>query len=59
MKLSDQLRALATAIPDHAPLLTACADKLEESRQWKLAWTQAELRNEQLTQELKLLRSKP
>lgn len=59
MKMSDELRALSARYPEHTEFLQACADKLDESRQWKLAWIQSELRNEALTRELELLRSKP
>jgi hypothetical protein len=56
--MTDELRSLGSRYPEHAEFLAACADKLEESRQWKLAWIQSELRNEALTRELELLRSK-
>jgi len=56
--MTDELRSLGSLYPEHAEFLAACADKLEESRQWRIAWIQSELRNEQLTQELELLRSK-
>jgi hypothetical protein len=59
MKLSDQLRALAPTLPEHGPLLTACADMLDQSRHWKLAWAEAELKCEQLTRELNALQSPP
>jgi hypothetical protein len=57
--MTDELRALSARYPEHTEFLQACADKLDESRQWKLAWIQSELRNEALTRELELLRSKP
>ena len=40
MKLSDQLRYLAD-FPSHAPIapvLTAAADKLDDSHLWRDAW---------------------
>lgn len=57
--MSDELRSLGSRYPEHAEFLAACADKMDDSRDWKLAWTQSELRNEALTRELELLRSKP
>jgi hypothetical protein len=56
VKTTDELRALCALYPKHADLLESCATKLEEARQWKLAWAQAELKNDQLTRELEMLR---
>lgn len=61
MKLSDQLRYLAD-FPSHAPIapiLTAAADKLDDSHLWRDAWMEAEKRVEQLTRELNAVRSVP
>jgi hypothetical protein len=54
--MSDQLRTLAALMPEHTEFLEACADKMDDSRQWKLAWIRAETEKEQLTRELELLR---
>lgn len=54
--MSDQLRTLAALMPEHTEFLGACADKMDDSRQWKLAWIRAEIEKEQLTRELELLR---
>ena len=59
MKLSDQLRYLAD-FPSHtpiAPILTAAADKLDDSHLWRDAWMQAENRVDLLTKELEQVRS--
>jgi hypothetical protein len=56
VKTTDELRALCELYPKHADFLESCATKLEEARQWKLAWAQAELKNDQLTRELELIR---
>lgn len=58
MKLSDQLRYLAD-FPSHtpiAPILTAAADKLDDSHLWRDAWMASEKRVEELTRELDRLR---
>lgn len=59
MKLSDQLRTLAD-FPFYKtiePILTAAADKLDDSHLWRDAWMQAENRADQLTKELEQVRS--
>ncbi len=61
MKLSDQLRYLAD-FPSHAPIapvLTAAADKLDDSHLWRDAWMAAEKKVEELTRELNAVRSVP
>lgn len=61
MKLSDQLRYLAD-FPSHAPIapvLTAAADKLDDSHLWREAWMRSEKRVEELTRELDAVRSVP
>jgi hypothetical protein len=61
MKLSDQLRYLAD-FPSHAPIapvLTAAADKLDDSHLWRDAWMRSEERVEELTRELNAVRLVP
>jgi hypothetical protein len=54
--MTDELRTLCFTYPGHAEFFEACADKLEEARRWKLAWIETEVKNEQLTRELEVLR---
>jgi len=56
VKMTDELRTLCFTYPGHAEFFEACADKLEEARRWKLAWIETEVKNEQLTRELEVLR---
>jgi hypothetical protein len=56
VRMTDELRALCATYPDHAEFFQACADKLDEARRWKQAWIETEIKNEQLTRELEVLR---
>ena len=56
---TESLRHLAD-FPSHkeiALILEAAAQSLEDQRHWRHAWIRAEMRVEELTSELELLRS--
>ena len=57
MKLVDRLRLLAEAFESLRPLLNEAAERLEDQRQWRQMWLNAEKRVEELTSELNEVRS--
>jgi hypothetical protein len=56
MKLTEELRAIKDAYPAIEELLKAAAQRLEDQRQWRGAWLNAENKVELLTSELSMLR---
>lgn len=57
MKLTERLRLLAEAFESLRPLLNEAAERLEDQRQWRQMWLDAEKRVEELTSELNEVRS--
>lgn len=57
MKLTERLRLLAEAFESLRPLLNEAAERLEDQRQWRQMWLNAEKRVEELTSELNEVRS--
>jgi hypothetical protein len=57
MKLTEELRAIKDAYPAIEELLEAAAQRLEDQRQWRGAWLNAENKVELLTSQLVVLRS--
>jgi hypothetical protein len=56
MKLTEELRAIKDVYPAIEELLEAAAQRLEDQRQWRGAWLNAENKVELLTGELSMLR---
>jgi hypothetical protein len=56
MKLTEELRAIKDAYPAIEELLEAAAQRIEDQRQWRGAWLNAENKVELLTSELSMLR---
>lgn len=57
MKLTERLRLLAEAFEQTGPLLNEAAQRIEDQRQWRQMWLNAEKRVEELTSELNEVRS--
>jgi hypothetical protein len=57
MKLTERLRLLADAFESLQPLLNEAAQRIEDQRQWRQMWLDAEKRVEELTSELNEVRS--
>jgi len=57
MKLQEELRSVKEVFPAIAEMLEAAAQRIEDQRQWRSAWLEAESRVELLTSELSMLRS--
>lgn len=57
MKLIEELRAVKGVYPAIEELLEAAAQRIEDQRQWRQAWLNAENKVELLTSELSMLRS--
>lgn len=59
MKLIEELWTLAQTAPQqYQPLLKAVGQLLQDQRQWREAWLDAEKRVDELTKELDVLRSR-
>ena len=56
MKLREELRSVKEVFPAIAEMLEAAAQRIEDQRQWRDAWLDAEKRVELLTRELDVLR---
>jgi hypothetical protein len=57
MRLVDRLRLLAEAFESIRPVIDEAATRLEDQRQWRHMWLDAEKRVEELTSELNKVRS--
>ena len=58
MKLQEELRSVKEVFPAIAEMLEAAAQRIEDQRQWRDAWLDAEKRVELLTRELDVLTSR-
>ena len=58
MKLQEELRSVKEVFPAIAEMLEAAALRIEDQRQWRDAWLDAEKRVELLTRELDVLTSR-
>ena len=57
MKIIEELRSVKEVFPAIDPLLEAAAQRIEDQRQWRDAWLNAEKRVELLTSELTVIKS--
>ena len=58
MKLQEELRSVKEVFPAIAEMLEAAAQRIEDQRQWRDAWLDAEKKVELLTRELDVLTSR-